>query len=43
MDPVRWGILSLSRHYALRVHGPLSGLDEARIVAIASRGKDRAA
>jgi predicted dehydrogenase len=43
MDPVRWGILSVSGHYALRVHGPLSGLDEARIVAIASRGKDRAA
>jgi predicted dehydrogenase len=43
MDPVRWGILSVSGHYALRVHQPLSRLAEARIVAIASRGRDRAA
>jgi predicted dehydrogenase len=42
MDPVRWGILSVSGHYALRIHQPLSHLDEARIVAIASRGKERA-
>ena len=38
MDPVRWGILSVSGHYALRVHQPLSRMSEARIVAIASRG-----
>jgi predicted dehydrogenase len=43
MDPVRWGILSVSGHYALRVHQPLSHLGEARIVAIASRGPARAA
>jgi predicted dehydrogenase len=43
MDPVRWGILSVSGHYALRVHQPLSRLSEARIVAIASRGGQRAA
>jgi predicted dehydrogenase len=43
MDPVRWGILSVSGHYALRIHRPLSGIGEARIVAIASRGGNRAA
>jgi predicted dehydrogenase len=43
MDPVRWGILSVSGHYALRIHQPLSALPEARVVAIASRGKERAA
>ena len=42
MDPVRWGILSVSGHYALRIHQPLSRLTEARIVAIASRGAARA-
>jgi predicted dehydrogenase len=42
MDPVRWGILSVSGHYALRVHQPLSRLGEARIVAMASRGRDKA-
>ena len=43
MEAVRWGVLSVSGHYALRVHGPLSRLAEARIVAIASRDGDRAA
>jgi predicted dehydrogenase len=43
MDPVRWGILSVSGHYTLRVHQPLSRLGEARIAAIASRGRDKAA
>jgi predicted dehydrogenase len=43
MDPVRWGILSVSGHYALRVHQPLSRLEGARIVAIASRSPARAA
>jgi predicted dehydrogenase len=43
MDVVRWGILSVSGHYALRVHQPLSRLPGARIVAIASRGGERAA
>lgn len=43
MEPVRWGIMSVSSHYALRIHQPLSRLGEARIVAIASRGKGRAA
>jgi predicted dehydrogenase len=37
MESVRWGILSISGHYALRVHTPLSCLPEATIVAIASR------
>jgi len=43
MDPVRWGILSVSGHYALRVHQPLSRMSEARIAAIASRGPQKAA
>ncbi|MGA2547732.1 MAG: Gfo/Idh/MocA family oxidoreductase [Rectinemataceae bacterium] len=43
MESVRWGILSVSGHYALRVHQPLSSLSEARIAAIASRGAERAA
>ncbi len=43
MEAVRWGIMSVSSHYALRVHQPLSRLSEARIVAIASRGADKAA
>jgi len=43
MEPVRWGIMSVSGHYTLRIHHPLSHLGEARIVAIASRGRDRAA
>ncbi len=43
MEPVRWGIMSISGHYALRVHQPLSRLAEARVVAIASRGRDKAA
>ncbi len=42
MEAVRWGILSVSGHYALRVHSPLSQLAEARIVAIASRDKAKA-
>jgi predicted dehydrogenase len=43
MDSVRWGILSVSGHYALRVHGPLSRLGEARAAAIASRDALKAA
>lgn len=43
MEAVRWGILSVSGHYTLRVHPPLSRLSEARIVSIASRSRDRAA
>jgi len=43
MEPVRWGILSVSGHYKLRVHGPLSLLPEARIAAIASRDAGKAA
>lgn len=43
MDAVRWGILSVSGHYTLRIHHPLSHLEEAKILAIASRSKDKAA
>jgi predicted dehydrogenase len=42
MEPVRWGVLSVSGHYALRVHLPLSRLPEARVLAIASRGTEKA-
>jgi predicted dehydrogenase len=42
MDSVRWGVLSVSGHYKLRVHGPLSRLPEARITAIASRDQSKA-
>ncbi len=42
MERVSWGILSVSGHYKLRVHGPLSRLPEARIAAIASRDRARA-
>jgi len=43
MEAVRWGILSVSGHYSLRVHPGLSRLAEARIVAIASRSRAKAA
>jgi predicted dehydrogenase len=43
MESVRWGIMSVSGHYALRVHEPLARLPEARIAAVASRGAERAA
>jgi len=42
MEPVRWGILSVSGHYTLRIHAPLSRLPEATIAAIASRDQGRA-
>lgn len=42
MEPVRWGVLSVSGHYALRIHAPLSRLPEATIAAIASRDEERA-
>jgi predicted dehydrogenase len=43
MESVRWGILSVSGHYALRVHEPLSRLPSAHIEAIASRDGAKAA
>jgi predicted dehydrogenase len=42
MEPVRWGVLSVSRHYELRIHSPLSRIPEASIAAIASRDEARA-
>jgi len=42
MDPVRWGILSVSNHYRLRVHHQLLGSDVTRIVGIASRDAEKA-
>ncbi len=42
MEAVKWGVLSISGHYALRVHLPLSRLSEASIVGIASRDAPKA-
>ncbi len=45
MEPVRWGILPVSKHFELRVAQPLGALAEAQITAVASRdgGKAHAA
>lgn len=42
MEPVRWGILPVSKHFELRVAQPLAALAEARIVALASRDGEKA-
>ncbi len=42
MEPVRWGILPVSRHFELRVADPLASLDEAEITALASRSAEKA-
>jgi predicted dehydrogenase len=43
MERVSWGILSVSGHYKLRVHGPLSRLEGVAVSAIASRDAAKAA
>lgn len=40
---VGWGILSVSNHYALRVHGQLEGSDLTTVEAIGSRDSGKAA
>ena len=42
MDKIRWGVLSVSNHYKLRVHGELEDTERSEVVAIASRNKERA-
>lgn len=37
MEPVRWGILSVSKHYSLRVHPQVKGSPLVSLVGIASR------
>jgi len=43
MDFVRWGILSVSKHYRLRVHEQVKDSAVARFVGIASRDREKAA
>ncbi|MEN6491534.1 MAG: Gfo/Idh/MocA family oxidoreductase, partial [Rectinema sp.] len=42
MDSVRWGVLSVSNHYTLRVHHQLIGSEVTKVVGIASRDAERA-
>jgi predicted dehydrogenase len=42
MKPVIWGVLSVSGHYILRVHSPLSASSLVEVRGIASREKKRA-
>jgi len=42
MDFVRWGILSVSSHYRLRVHDELAGSEVTKVLAIASRDEQKA-
>jgi predicted dehydrogenase len=42
MKPVVWGVLSVSRHFTLRVQSPLAGLEAVDVRAIASRSKEKA-
>ncbi len=37
MEPVRWGVLSVSKHYSLRVHPQIKGSPLITLVGIASR------
>jgi predicted dehydrogenase len=42
MNTVRWGVLSVSNHYRLRVHHQLAGSELSKVVAIASRDTTKA-
>lgn len=46
METVRWGILSVSNHYRMRVHPQIAGTEggaaHTRIIAIASRDRQKA-
>lgn len=42
MEPVRWGILSVSKHYTLRVHPQVKGSSLISLVGIASRNLRKA-
>ena len=43
MNSLRWGVLSVSNHYKLRVHQQLVGSELTKVVAIASRDAEKAA
>ncbi len=43
MNSLRWGILSVSNHYKLRVHQQVAGSELTKVVAIASRDAEKAA
>jgi predicted dehydrogenase len=43
MESLRWGVLSVSNHYKLRVHQQLVGSELTKVVAIASRDAGKAA
>jgi predicted dehydrogenase len=43
MKPVSWGVLSVSGHYILRVHAPISRSSILEMKAIASRSEQKAA
>lgn len=43
MDHIRWGVLSVSNHYRLRVNGQLKGSTLSSVVGIASRDGKKAA
>lgn len=43
MDYIRWGVLSVSTHYKLRVHEQVKESAVARFVGIASRDREKAA
>ncbi len=42
MNPVTWGVLSVSKHYALRVHPALREGGFAHVLALASRSGEKA-
>jgi predicted dehydrogenase len=42
MKPVTWGVLSVSRHFRLRVQSPISGSESLTVRAIASRSRQKA-
>jgi hypothetical protein len=42
MKPVVWGVLSVSRHFTLRVQPPLAASQAVQLRAIASRSKEKA-
>lgn len=43
MKHIRWGVLSVSNHYRLRVHDQLRGSESVKIIGIASRNVEKAA
>lgn len=42
MDYIRWGVLSVSKHFGLRVHEQVKDSKVARFVGIASRDREKA-